>query len=88
MALVLPPVEEACPHGPGAHHLDHMQLALGDALAVALLERKRLHRRRLRGLPSRRQAGRQLLRVARLMHKDDELPLVAGSAAMARRCWR
>src|SRR6185312_11940415 len=38
VALVLPPAREACPHNLAPTTSSLMQLALGDALAIALLE--------------------------------------------------
>src|SRR4051794_40846271 len=40
VALILPRAEEACPHGLAPTTSTLMQLALGDALAIALLERR------------------------------------------------
>lgn len=40
VALLLPPAEEACPMGLAPTTSTTMMLALGDALAVALMERR------------------------------------------------
>ena len=40
VALVLPPVREACPHNLAPTTSTLLQLALGDALAIALLQHK------------------------------------------------
>ena len=59
-----------------------MTLALGDALAVALLERKGFSAQDFRVLHPGGQLGSSLLRVAELMHTDDELPLAGEDVAM------
>ena len=58
VALVLPQAREACPHNLAPTTSSLMQLALGDALAIALLESRGLHRRRFRHAASRRPARR------------------------------
>ena len=65
VVLELPKVEEACPHGLAPTTSTLIQLALGDALAIALLEAARLHRRRLLQVPPGRLARRQPAACAR-----------------------
>ena len=60
-----------------------LMLALGDALAVALLERKGFTAADFKVFHPGGQLGRQLLRVADLMHTGDQLPLVAHGTTMA-----
>jgi len=60
-----------------------MMMALGDALSVALLERKGFSRDDFHVLHPGGKLGRRLLRVADLMHVGDELPLVDGGMPMA-----
>ncbi len=48
VALVLPQAREACPHNLAPTTSSLMQLALGDAIAIALLRKPRLHRVRFR----------------------------------------
>ena len=57
VALVLPQVREACPMGLAPTTSTTMMLVLGDALAVALMERRGFSRRSISRLPSRRLAG-------------------------------
>ena len=57
-------------------------LALGDAIAVALLERKGFSPADFRVLHPGGKLGRRLLKVADLMHSGDELPLVSGDMKM------
>ena len=77
VALLLPKVAEACPHGLAPTTSTTMMLALGDALAVALLERRGFSATDFHALHPGGQLGRQMRRVAELMHKGEELPLVA-----------
>lgn len=81
--LLLPAVPEACPMGLSPTSSTTMMLALGDALAVALLERKGFSLRDYHALHPGGKLGRKLLEVADLMHRDDAVPLVPTGAAMA-----
>ena len=83
VTLLLPSVPEACPMGLSPTSSTTMMLALGDALAVALLERKGFSPRDYAALHPGGKLGRKLLEVADLMHKDDAVPLVPGGMAMA-----
>ena len=56
-----------------------MSLALGDALAVALLERKGFSAQDFRVLHPGGKLGSSLLRVSDLMHVDEAIPLVEAS---------
>ena len=59
-----------------------MMLALGDALAVALLERKGFSAEDFRALHPGGKLGQKLLRVADLMHVGKELPLISVESGM------
>jgi arabinose-5-phosphate isomerase len=59
-----------------------MMLALGDALAVALLERKGFSTDDFRALHPGGKLGQKLLRVADLMHVGKELPLIDVESGM------
>ena len=59
VVLVLPAAQEACPNGLAPTTSTTMQLVLGDALAIALLESQGFFRARLRRLASGRQARRE-----------------------------
>ena len=52
-----------------------LMLALGDALAVALMERKGFSPDQYRDLHPGGSLGRALIRVCDLMHSGEELPL-------------
>jgi arabinose-5-phosphate isomerase len=60
-----------------------MMLALGDAIAVALLERKGFSSDDFQVLHPGGQLGRQLLRVADIMHSGAAVPLVQSGMPMA-----
>jgi len=83
VALILPPVTEACPVVQAPTTSTTLMLALGDALAVALLERNHFSADDFKVFHPGGQLGRQLLRVADLMHAGDQLPLVGADATMA-----
>jgi arabinose-5-phosphate isomerase len=76
VALLLPRVTEACPMGLAPTTSTTMMLALGDALAIALLERRGFSPADFQALHPGGQLGRRLLRVADVMHGRDEVPLV------------
>ena len=76
VALILPASAEACPLGLAPTTSTTMMLALGDALAVGLLERKGFSTDDFQVLHPGGRIGRTLLRVSEIMHKGDEIPLV------------
>jgi arabinose-5-phosphate isomerase len=82
VALVLPRAQEACPMGLAPTTSTTLMLALGDALAVALMERKGFNADRYRELHPGGSLGRQLLRVSDIMHGERELPLVKAATSM------
>lgn len=83
VALLLPPSPEACPMGLAPTTSTTMMLALGDALAVALLERKGFTARDFQVLHPGGKLGRRLLRVADLMHGGEAVPLCRPDTPMA-----
>jgi arabinose-5-phosphate isomerase len=76
VALILPKATEACPMGLAPTTSTTMMLALGDALAIALLERRGFSPADFQVLHPGGQLGRRLLRVTDVMHGRDEVPLV------------
>jgi len=82
-ALVLPPALEACPLGLAPTTSTTMMLALGDALAVALLERSGFTAADFRKFHPGGKLGKRLLKVADIMHRTDELPLVSPDTPMS-----
>ena len=83
VALILPDEPEAGTLGLAPTTSTIMMLALGDALAVALLERKGLTAEDFKLYHPGGKLGRRLVRVADIMHAGDALPLVSADTAMA-----
>ncbi|MEQ9143364.1 MAG: KpsF/GutQ family sugar-phosphate isomerase [Parvibaculaceae bacterium] len=84
VALLLPKVEEACPNGLAAPTTSTtMQLALGDALATALLERKGFSPADFKNFHPGGKLGAMLAHVSDIMHQGDELPLTSPDMAMS-----
>ena len=69
--------EEACPMGLAPTASTTLTLALGDALAVALLERKGFASEDFAVLHPAGALGRRFVQVADLMHQGDDMPVVA-----------
>ncbi len=82
-AVLLPAVEEACPLGLAPTTSTTMMMALGDAIAVALLERRGFSTEDFQILHPGGALGRALVRVSDLMHGQDELPLCRPDGSMA-----
>jgi arabinose-5-phosphate isomerase len=82
VALVLPPAPEACSIGMAPTTSTTMMLSLGDALAVALMERKGFSSDQYRDLHPGGSLGRALIRVSDLMHSGAEIPLTRADASM------
>ncbi|HWF63118.1 MAG TPA: KpsF/GutQ family sugar-phosphate isomerase [Rhizomicrobium sp.] len=80
--LALPRAPEACPMGLAPTTSTTMMLGLGDALAVALMERKGFNADQYRDLHPGGSLGRALIRVSDLMHGGDEMPLAREDATM------
>src|SRR6056297_3619597 len=77
VALVLPPAGEACGTGVVPTTSTTMTLALGDALAIALMEHRRFTPAAFREFHPGGRLGAQLARVSDLMHTGEAMPLVA-----------
>jgi arabinose-5-phosphate isomerase len=75
IALVLPQAREACPHNLAPTTSSLMQLALGDALAIALLESRGFTALDFRDLHPGGRLGAALTFVRDLMHTGPEMPL-------------
>ena len=83
VALTLGELTEACPLGLAPTSSTTATLALGDALAVALLEARGFTADDFaRSHPAGALGKRLLLHVKHLMHKDDELPKVSPGTPM------
>ncbi len=73
---------EACPMGLAPTASTTAALALGDALAMAILIRKGFREEDFALLHPGGKLGKRFLRVGDLMHREDEVPLVVPSSAM------
>lgn len=80
--IEIPGAQEACPLGLAPTTSMLLMLALGDAIAVALLERRGFTSSDFRTLHPGGSLGRRLLRVGDLMHSGEELPLVSPTIRM------
>jgi arabinose-5-phosphate isomerase len=81
--LLLPAAAEACPMGLAPTTSTTMMAALGDALALALLERKGFSPADFQLFHPGGRLGRRLMRVRDIMHQEDEVPLVSPNAPMS-----
>lgn len=75
VALVLPKCKEACPHGLAPTTSTTMQLALGDGLAIALLESRGFTAQDFKMYHPGGSLGASLKYAGDLMHTGDKLPL-------------
>jgi arabinose-5-phosphate isomerase len=82
VSLLLPRAPEACPMGLAPTTSTTMMLSLGDALAVALMERKGFSPDQYRDFHPGGSLGRALIRVSDLMHAGAEVPLTSEDASM------
>lgn len=82
VALLLPDAPEACGTGIVPTTSTTMTLALGDALAVALMEHRQFTPQDFRQFHPGGKLGAQLSKVSDLMHTGAEMPLVPADTAM------
>ncbi|MEM8631179.1 MAG: KpsF/GutQ family sugar-phosphate isomerase [Pseudomonadota bacterium] len=82
VALVLPNVPEACGSGVVPTSSTTMTLALGDALAVTLMQHRNFTPANFREFHPGGKLGAQLSKVSDLMHTGEELPLVTPDTPM------
>lgn len=82
IVLALPKAEEACPHGLAPTTSTLIQLALGDALAVALLESRGFSASDFHTFHPGGKLGASLMMVSEIMHTGDRVPLVASGTSM------
>ena len=83
VVLELPRAKEACPHGLAPTTSTTMQLAIGDCLAIALLESRGFTAQDFKVFHPGGSLGASLKFVADVMHTGDELPLVAEDKVMS-----
>ena len=83
IVLNLPRTEEACPHGLAPTTSTTMQLAVGDSLAIALLEAKSFTAHDFKVFHPGGSLGAQLKLVGDVMHGQSELPLAEEGTVMS-----
>jgi arabinose-5-phosphate isomerase len=82
LCLTLPKAKEACPNGLAPTTSTTMQLALGDALAIALLEKRGFTAEHFRVFHPGGKLGARLKLVRDIMHKNERLPIIGVDARM------
>lgn len=83
VALCLPDAREACPIGMAPTTSTLLQLAMGDALALTLLEDRGFNAAQFKTFHPGGLLGAALTHVREIMHKAPRLPLVAPGTPMA-----
>ena len=83
ICLALPNVREACPNGLAPTTSTTLQLVLGDALAMALLEGRGFTARDFRDLHPGGKLGAKLTHVREVMHTGERIPRIDVGARMA-----
>ncbi|CAA2137552.1 SIS domain-containing protein [Hyphomicrobium sp. ghe19] len=81
--LLLPRVKEACPHGLAPTTSTTIQLAIGDSLAIALLDARGFTAHDFKIFHPGGSLGANLKYVADVMHPSDQLPLIGSGALMS-----
>jgi arabinose-5-phosphate isomerase len=81
--LALPSAQEACPHGLAPTTSTTMQLVLGDALAIALMEARGFSARDFSIFHPGGKLGARLTLVREVMHKGERIPRVGLGAKMS-----
>ena len=82
-SLILPDAGEACPLDLAPTTSTTMMMALGDALAVVLLERMGFSKEDFRDRHPGGQLGLRFIKVSDIMHVGDSVPLLDADASMA-----
>ena len=82
IVLKLPRAAEACPHGLAPTTSTLMQMAMGDALAVALLEARGFTADHFKTFHPGGQLGANLTHIGDIMHTGDRIPKVPLGAKM------
>ncbi|MEN3601801.1 KpsF/GutQ family sugar-phosphate isomerase [Brucella abortus] len=82
VVLLLPKATEACPHGLAPTTSTMMQLAIGDALAIALLEARGFTPSDFKTFHPGGSLGASLIHIRDIMHRGNRLPLVKTGTPM------
>jgi arabinose-5-phosphate isomerase len=80
--ICLPLTREACAANVAPTTSTALQLALGDAMAMAVMDMRGISKSRLRSLHPGGNIGLQLTPITEIMHGRERLPLVAEGAGM------
>ena len=80
--LLMPKMAEACPNGLAPTTSTTMTMALGDALAIALLERMQLTPEQFGVFHPGGKLGKRLINVAEVMHKIEDVPIMNTQGTM------
>jgi arabinose-5-phosphate isomerase len=83
ICLTMPSAPEACPNGLAPTTSTTMQLVLGDALAIALLEGRGFTALDFRALHPGGKLGAKLAHVREVMHTGERIPRIDAAARMA-----
>jgi arabinose-5-phosphate isomerase len=86
VVLLLPKAPEACPMGLAPTTSSTLMLALGDALAVALMHRRGFTRDDYKVLHPGGTLGQMLIKVGDIMHTGEALPRVSPETPMTAVC--
>ena len=84
VVLCLPPIHEACPFDMAPTTSTTLMMALGDALAIALLKLHNFSKDQYKLRHPGGKLGKMMLTVSDLMHSGDEMPLVSPDLDMAK----
>lgn len=82
--LLLPTVQEACPNGLAPTTSTTLTLSLGDALAIALLEKKGFTAENYRDIHPGGKLGQKLMPVSDIMQTGDKMPIAHESTPMVK----
>ncbi len=83
VALCMPKAPEACPRGLAPTTSTTMQLAIGDALAIALLEAKGFSAHDFHQFHPGGKLGAALAHAGDIMHKGEAMPIVGHDTVMS-----
>ena len=82
VVLQLPKATEACPHGLAPTTSTMLQLAIGDALAIALLEARGFTPSDFKTFHPGGSLGASLIHIRDIMHRGERIPMVTAGTAM------
>lgn len=82
IALLLPRAQEACPVGLAPTTSTTLTMALGDALAVAIMERRGFTPEKFHQFHPGGALGAQLVTVGEVMHRGRDMPVVTADTSM------